>query len=277
MTVEKTTKEKPDRPLTPSEIKKIEAEAEAALADAKLKIADAGLRMAETELKSMEALKTAEEKREATAKADYAEAIARAQAIALEQTELARVRTIAADEYDDTTFRFLQPVQESSVQACIKQLDAWHRGKPKCGMTIIFDSPGGDVIAGMHLFDHLRELSDKYGHHITTVTRGYAASMAGILLQAGDTRVMGPEAYLLIHEVAFTVRGKFGEVEDEMNFVKMIQNRVLDIFARRCQGASKKTATKALTKAQLKAKWSRRDWWMDSKSALEYGLVDEVR
>lgn len=40
---------------------------------------------------------------------------------------------------------------------------------------------------------------------------------------------------------------------------------------------AKANATKKLTKASIKRRWNRKDWWISSDEALEYGLIDEVR
>jgi ATP-dependent protease ClpP protease subunit len=101
------------------------------------------------------------------------------------------------------------------------------------------------------------------------VCRGYAASMGGILLQAGDVRVCGPESYILIHEISSGAVGKIGDLEDEVEFVKMIQKRVNDIFVARSGG--KVTATK------LRNMYRRKDFWLDSTKALALGIVDEIR
>jgi ATP-dependent protease ClpP protease subunit len=91
--------------------------------------------------------------------------------------------------------------------------------------------------------------------------------MAGILLQAGDVRIMGKESWLLIHQVSFGASGSFGEVEDTTKWVDRIQDRVLDIFASRSK----------MSKAQIKRKWNRTDWWISSDEALKLGFVDETR
>ncbi len=95
---------------------------------------------------------------------------------------------------------------------------------------------------------------------------GMAASMGGILLQAGDKRVIGSESVLLVHEISFGAGGKIGEVEDEVAFAKMLTQRVLKIFANRTK----------MTARQIDAKWKRKDWWMDSDEALKLGFVDEI-
>jgi len=140
-------------------------------------------------------------------------------------------------------YAYNEPVTARSVLECVSQLTEWQRLAPivdgvasPLTMTIVFDSPGGSVIDGLHLFDFIQELKQQ-GHTIITKTLGMAASMAGILLQAGSKRVMGSEAYVLIHEVSFMAGGPIGVVEDEVEFVKMIQARVLDIFARKAARA----------------------------------------
>ena len=72
--------------------------------------------------------------------------------------------------------------------------------------------------------------------------------MAGILLQAGDIRIMGAESWLMIHEISFGASGKIGEIEDTVEWVKKIQERVVKIFAvdrgavdQRCSGGRKRT------------------------------------
>lgn len=188
----------------------------------------------------------------------------------IEELDLAEARDEedhrkAADLFHQS-YTFADKVSEGSVKACILRLAEWHRRYPKCDIEIIFNSPGGDVISGMALFDYILMLR-RAGHKVTTIALGYAASMAGILLQAGDVRVMGSEAWLLIHEGSFGAGGSAGQVEDTVEWVKKIQKRILKIFAAR----SKLSAT------QLNARWNRKDWWLDAEESLKLGLCDEIR
>lgn len=209
--------------------------------------------------------------RKANAEADTAEHVAVEAQIKREKAQ----RSYDEDKADDShhhLYRFNTPVSDSSATTCTKQLTAWHRLDPGCGITLVFNSPGGSVIAGMALFDFLRGLSEE-GHHITTVTQGYAASMAGILLQAGDTRVMGRESYVLIHEVSAGAVGKVGELDDELKFIRKICTRVVQIFVERSRACN---PAKPLTERFFKSSWERQDWWLDSEECLRYGIVDEV-
>lgn len=223
-----------------------------------------------------EAEKFRDEARKNAAEAAKAEAECAVAVLALEREQEKRERERHADEYEDRTYRFLSSVDESTVKACIAKLDAWHRADPACDMTVVFDSPGGAVIPGFHLFDHILQLREA-GHKVTTVTRGYAASMGGILLQSGSWRVMGRNAHLMIHEVSFGAQGKIGDVEDWVDFAKLLWNRALDIFAERCREASDDTATKRLSRRALDSRSRRKNWWIPADQALAYGLVDEIR
>ena len=210
--------------------------------------------------------------RRAEAEALQAEAGARkAQAeaglveLTLDNEERAKQQILASDTYN-RVYRFDSSVDSKSVGSAISRLNIWHRLEPGCDITIIFTSPGGEVVAGMAFYDYLIGLRNA-GHRLTTVAQGVAASMAGILLQAGEVRVMGRESYLLIHEIQAGVLGSFGEISDRVKWVELVQGRIIEIFASRSK----------LSKSELKKRWSRTDWWLDSDEALKLGIVDEVR
>ena len=176
-----------------------------------------------------------------------------------------REREKASDE-ENYLYRFAGEVSKNSVTICMKKLTRWSRLDPKCDIEIVFSSPGGSIIDGFELFDFIQDLRGR-GHHITTGTLGMAASMAGILLQAGDTRWVGGQAWIMIHRAAFGAFGKTYEVEDEVEFVKRIEERILEIFTTRSK----------LTKQKIKKNWDRKDWWISPDEAIELSLVDEIR
>lgn len=210
------------------------------------------------------AAKAMAEARQADASAQKAEYELVAARIDSEKATQKRFEELASFKYQHIYY-FDNAVSDSTVTDCMHQLNLWDQENVACPIEIIFYSPGGSVLAGLALFDYLRQLSAK-GHHITTRALGMAASMAGILLQAGDTRTMGKEAYILIHEISAGAVGKIGEMEDEMIFLKKIQGRILDIFAERAK----------VTRAYFASHWRRKDWWIDSREALKLGIVDEV-
>lgn len=215
-----------------------------------------------------EAAKARAEARQAEAEAGLAE-------VQLEDARR-RVAEEAASDSRNLTYVFATQVTESSVRACMNQLSTWHRTDPGAPLTIVLNSPGGDVVEGMALFDHIIWLRE-VGHEVTIIVRGMAASMAGILLQAASRRIVGREAWVLIHRAAFGAMGKSFEVEDRVEWVKRVEARIVDIFAERAEEAKTAgTATKPLTKARIKKNWERKDWWLSSDECVDLGIADEV-
>lgn len=147
----------------------------------------------------------------------------------------------------------------------MEDLGVWARrdiGKP---ITIIFNSPGGAVIDGLALYDFIDDLKEK-GVQVTTIARGMAASMGGVLLQAGNKRIVGKNAHVLIHEVSKGSIGKVSEIEDDIKFAKKLQERLVDILAERS----------TMTTNQIKNKWKRKDWWLGADECVKFGFADEI-
>lgn len=221
---------------------------------------------AEAERARAEARKFSYEADFAAAQAAQAQLEARASLLEVEKKERERRESDASDVHHHV-YRFTGAVDQSSVDKAITKLTEWHRlADEPVEMEVVFFSPGGAVIPGFALFDHLRWLSAE-GHRITTGCTGMAASMGGILMQAGDHRWMSGEAWYMIHRAAFGAAGKTFEIEDEVEWVKRIEARIINIF----------TSRSHLSAQKIKRNWDRKDWWIDSNQALEYGLVDEIR
>lgn len=258
-----STEEKP-KSVWEAERQKLEAEAQAAMAQAEKDRAEAEKLMAQARYEQANTKELELDLRKAQ--------------IVLEDIEYKRACELSKDEYHHV-YIFKTGINGASVEDCMKQLRVWTRmdaEKPaaeKTPLEIWFYSPGGSVIDGMALFDYIQQVK-AMGHHVTTGCMGYAASMAGILLQAGHRRVMGRESYVLIHEVAAGAAGKIGEIEDTVEFLKKIEDRVLDIFAERSKGSG---CEKPLSKKQIANRWRRKDWWLTSEECIKHGFVDELR
>ena len=196
-------------------------------------------------------------------------------------TEQVAIMRAMDKHYRKYQYRF--PVSENSVAECLDTLNLWHRQDEKDladgtieklrPFEIVFYSPGGGVMPGMRLFDHIQWLRGE-GHYVTTCAMGYAASMGGILLQAGDKREIGKNAFVLIHELSFGAAGDMGDMIDAVEMAEIIQKRVIDIF---CSRAKETGRPGHLTPAKMKRKWQRKDWWLSSDEAYRLGVVDEIR
>lgn len=171
----------------------------------------------------------------------------------------------ASDERSGVYY-FNQGVTGTTVKTCREWLNEWSRLNPGKPVEIVLNSPGGSVFDGLDLGDAIEALSAK-GHHVTTVVAGMAASMAGVILQFGDTRVIGRNSYLHLHEVSTGAIGKASDLEDTAELAKRLTIKACDIYARR----SNKTSD------EIHDMMRRQEVWLDADQALELGFVDLIR
>ena len=167
-------------------------------------------------------------------------------------------------------YYFVSDVTQKSVNTCLRTHEAWHRQDPTCDIELRITSYGGSVIHGMSLVDQLTQYSLRGNgtHKITIRVRGAAASMAAIILQTADVRLMGQEAYLLVHEPSGVAEGSTGDLKDTMKWFDSISNRIAKLFVNRSGGK--------ISLDDFQALWQRRDVWLDSAESLGYGFVDDI-
>lgn len=164
-------------------------------------------------------------------------------------------------------FAFYVPMGLNSTAACIQTLGYWARRpdpdeKP---FTIEICSPGGSVLQGFALIDYIRALRAE-GHKINTVGLGWVASMAAVLLQAGEKRTIGKNSWLMVHEVQSEATGALSEMDDHSKLMKRFNDRLYDLLSERS----------TLTRKEIERRAKRRDWWLDADEALQAGFVDEI-
>jgi ATP-dependent Clp endopeptidase proteolytic subunit ClpP len=125
-------------------------------------------------------------------------------------------------------------------------------------------SPGGDVHAGLSLYDFIIE----YGKTIPvyTVVEGMAASAATIISIAGTKRFITPNSYMLIHQLSTYFGGNFEQIKDEFGNCEKIMKQLKEIYASRTK-FSRKQLIDIL----------KRDVNWDAEDCKKYGLVDEIK
>ncbi len=162
-------------------------------------------------------------------------------------------------------FPFFGDVEPANVSRCIQTLDMWSRRNPGQSMQITFSTYGGNVVAGLALYDFIGELRGR-GHHVTTKALSVAASMGAILLQAGDERVVTPNTLIMLHEGSAGLIGTRGEIEDGQKLLDKLSSQIENIVTTRSGMLPRKF--RSLTK--------RKDLWLDAKEALALNLVDRI-
>jgi ATP-dependent protease ClpP protease subunit len=231
-----------------AQARKFDEEAKVAIEDAKIKAAEA---------------------RKKVADAEYAEHSTESMRIQREQIVLAD-RIGKASNYHHRVHEFIGDVEWKPVEAALTDLAIWDRVDPECDITIIMDSPGGVLVDGMHLFDEIAGYSLRGGgkHKITMKVRGEACSMAGILLQSADERIVGHNSTLMIHKLAGWASGRIDRIQDSMVHMELLTDQVVDIFMDRVEGK--------LSREEFTKRWDRRDWFLGPKEAVALGLADRI-
>jgi ATP-dependent Clp protease protease subunit len=128
---------------------------------------------------------------------------------------------------------------------------------------VLINSPGGSADSGFAIYDMLRFVAPP----IVTVVNGLCAS-AGILVHlAGDKgkRFALPESRFMIHQPSTAGQGTASDLDITAQEVIKLRERYIRIIA----DATGQDRERVLHDA-------RRDFWLNSAQALEYGLVDEV-
>lgn len=175
------------------------------------------------------------------------------------------VKDLEASADENFSYPFYGDINEATAARCIQTMDMWSRRSPKAPITITFSSQGGSVVSGLAIYDFIKELQRR-GHVVTTKALGMAASMACVLLQAGDDRVMTRHSLLMVHEGSAVLAGSKGEIADMQNLVTKLEKKASVILCERSN----------LTTTSLKRLMKRTDVWLDSDEAIKHGLVDRV-
>lgn len=171
-----------------------------------------------------------------------------------------------ATAYEQRILEFTREVTEESVAEAISSLGEW-RVKSKADITIRITSPGGDTVWGLALYDYVLALRAER-IKVVTVALGWAASMSGILLQAGTKRYVAPNMHMLIHNIAATGLPdyiKLPDLEDDMKFMKSLEERGDNILAERS----------TLSVEEIRKRMARKNWWINAEDAVRLGFADD--
>ena len=137
--------------------------------------------------------------------------------------------------------------------------------KPGEEIKFFINSPGGVVTSGMVIYDTMKMIKSP----VSTICMGLAASMGSILLSGGEKgrRFIYPHGEVMIHQPS--LGGHIQGVSVDLEITAKQTRRVKEIGARIL-------AENCGKKMEQVMKDFDRDYWMDAKEALEYGIVDQV-
>ncbi|MCK9346000.1 MAG: ATP-dependent Clp protease proteolytic subunit [Bacteroidales bacterium] len=146
------------------------------------------------------------------------------------------------------------------VQAQLLFLDSLDPGKD---IQMYINSPGGAVTAGLGIYDTMQLVHSD----VATICTGQAASMAAVLLAAGNTgkRSALPHARVMIHQPVGGVEGQAADMAIAVKEILELQKQLYQILADHTR--------KSLEQITKDAD---RDFWMRAQDAVQYGIIDEV-
>jgi ATP-dependent Clp protease, protease subunit len=154
-------------------------------------------------------------------------------------------------------------INDQVANLVVAQLLYLSREDPESGIQMYINSPGGQVYAGMAIYDTMRMIPNK----ISTVAVGVAASFGTVLLAAGTKgqRYALPHATIHMHQPLGGAQGQASDIEIQAKEILRLKDRLNHILAE-ATGQDVETIIRD----------TERDFYMSAEQAVEYGLVDKV-
>jgi len=154
-------------------------------------------------------------------------------------------------------------VEDQMANLIVAQLLFLESEDPEKDIYLYINSPGGSVTAGMSIYDTMQFITPK----IKTVVLGQAASMGSLLAQAGDVRMMLPNARHMIHQPLGGFQGQASDFMIHANEINRIKEDLTNIYV--------KHNAKGKKYEELEIDMNR-DNFLNAQQALDYGLIDEI-
>lgn len=146
------------------------------------------------------------------------------------------------------------------IQAQLLFLESTDKSKD---IQIYINSPGGSVYAGLGIYDTMQFINPD----VATICTGIAASMAAVLLCAGqDGKRSGlPHSRVMIHQPLGGAQGQASDIEITAREILKLKKELYEIIAKHSNQPYDKVYEN-----------SDRDYWMKALEAKDYGMIDEV-
>jgi len=155
------------------------------------------------------------------------------------------------------------PIDDQVANAVVAQLLVLSREDPDSDIQMYINSPGGQIYAGLAIYDTMKMIPNK----ISTVAVGVTASFGTVLLAAGTKgkRYALPHATIHMHQPLGGAEGQASDIEIQAREILRLKARLTEILAE-----STGQPMDAI------ARDTDRNFYMDAQAAVAYGLVDQV-
>jgi ATP-dependent Clp protease protease subunit len=155
------------------------------------------------------------------------------------------------------------PIDDAVANLIVAQLLFLQQDDPDRDISLYVNSPGGEVDAGLAIYDTMQLISPK----VATTCVGVAASAAAVVLAGGakGKRSALPNSRILIHQASAGVQGTAADIEVHAREILRLNARVKELLA-------------ADTGQDIEriSRDMNRDYWMSASEAKEYGIIDSI-
>jgi len=155
------------------------------------------------------------------------------------------------------------PIDDQIANLVVAQLLYLSREDADRDISMYINSPGGQIYAGLAIYDTMKMIPNK----ISTVAVGVTASFGTVLLAAGtkDNRFALPHSTIHMHQPLGGVQGQASDIEIQAREILRLKSRLNQIL-------SDSTGQKL----EVIEKDTERDFYLNAEQAVEYGLVDKI-
>lgn len=155
------------------------------------------------------------------------------------------------------------PINDQVANLTVAQLLFLNQEDRDAPINMYINSPGGQVYAGLAIYDAMQMISNP----ISTVAVGVTASFGTVLLAAGTKgqRYALPHATIHLHQPLGGAQGQVTDIEIQAKEFLRLRTKLTEILMNHTGQPE-----------DVIERDTERDFWMSSEDAVEYGLVDEV-
>jgi len=155
------------------------------------------------------------------------------------------------------------PIDDQVANVTVAQLLFLNNEDPEKEIQMYINSPGGIIYAGLAIYDTMQMISNP----ISTVAVGVTASFGTVLLAAGTKgrRYALPNATIHMHQPLGGAQGQATDIEIQAKQILRLKALLLGILAKHTGQP-----------LEVIERDSDRDYYLEAKSAVDYGLVDQV-
>ncbi|MEL7100149.1 MAG: ATP-dependent Clp protease proteolytic subunit [Pseudomonadota bacterium] len=155
------------------------------------------------------------------------------------------------------------PIHSGMSHLVVAQLLHLEAENPSKEISMYVNSPGGEVTAGMSIYDTMQYIRPK----VSTLVCGLAASMGSVIAVGGapGMRFALPNAEIMVHQPSGGMRGTAEDILISARNIERTRERMYNLYVKHT-GQDYDTVREALD----------RDKWMTPEEAKEWGHLDEI-